>query len=164
MQTENTKGALSPSAARVQAALARLGVASAVQETDRTTRSAREAAEAVGCAVGQIAKSLVFRTADTGRPVLVIASGTNRVNEKTLSGLIGEPVAMAGAEFVREVTGFAIGGVPPLGHTQRLEVFIDEDLFLYPEIWAAAGTPRAVFRIAPQELQRITDGRVASVG
>lgn len=164
MQTENTKGALSPSAARVQAALTRLGVGSEVKETARTTRSAREAAEAVGCVVGQIAKSLVFRTANTGRPVLVIASGANRVDEKALSGLVGEPVAMAGAEFVREVTGFAIGGVPPLGHAQRIEVFIDEDLFLYPEIWAAAGTPQAVFRIAPKELQRITDGRVVPIG
>jgi prolyl-tRNA editing enzyme YbaK/EbsC (Cys-tRNA(Pro) deacylase) len=164
MQTEDTGGALSPSAARVQAELKRLGVSSAVKEMGRVTRSAREAAEAVGCAVAQIAKSLVFRTAETGRPVLVIASGANRVNERTLGGLVGEAVVKAEADFVRQVTGFAIGGVPPLGHAQQLEVFLDADLFRYPIIWAAAGTPQAVFCVAPGELERVTGGRVVALG
>jgi prolyl-tRNA editing enzyme YbaK/EbsC (Cys-tRNA(Pro) deacylase) len=130
---------------------------------DKTTRSARDAARAVGCEVGQIAKSLVFKGATTRQAVLVIASGSNRVDEKKLSERIGEPVLKADADFVRQQTGFAIGGVPPVGHAQPIAVFIDEDLLAYSEIWAAAGTPRAVFRLTPRELQKITSGRVIDV-
>jgi prolyl-tRNA editing enzyme YbaK/EbsC (Cys-tRNA(Pro) deacylase) len=113
--------------------------------------------------VGQIAKSLVFKGATTRQAVLVITSGSNRVDEKKLSERIGEPVLKADADFVRQQTGFAIGGVPPVGHAQPIAVFIDEDLLPYSEIWAAAGTPQAVFRLTPQELQKITNGRVIRV-
>jgi len=154
---------LSPSARRVQEVLDRLGGGGRVTEMSTTTRSAQDAARAVGCTVGQIAKSLVFKGASSRRGVLVVASGANRVNEKALSELLGEPVLKADAYFVRQATGFAIGGVPPVGHPQPLTVFIDEDLLQYADIWAAAGTPQAVFKLTPQELQRITGGRVICV-
>jgi prolyl-tRNA editing enzyme YbaK/EbsC (Cys-tRNA(Pro) deacylase) len=140
-----------------------MGLAGAVIEMAQTTRTAEDAAEAVGCQVGQIAKSLVFRTERTNRPVLVIASGANRVDEKKMARLLSEPIAKADADFVRERTGFAIGGVPPVGHRESLTIVIDEDLFQYDRIWAAAGTPRAVFALSPQELQRITAGQVICV-
>jgi prolyl-tRNA editing enzyme YbaK/EbsC (Cys-tRNA(Pro) deacylase) len=154
---------LSPSAARVQEALKALGISRPVTEMASTTRSAEDAARAVGCEVGQIAKSLVFKGAGSHRAVLVVTSGANRVNESALARLLGEPILKADAEFVRQTTGFSIGGVPPVGHRQALTVLIDEDLFRYPDIWAAAGTPRAVFKLTPQELQRITGGRVVCV-
>jgi prolyl-tRNA editing enzyme YbaK/EbsC (Cys-tRNA(Pro) deacylase) len=154
---------LSQSARKVQEALRILGVACEVREMDKTTRSAQDAARAVGCEVGQIAKSLVFKGATTRQAVLVITSGSNRVDEKKLSDRIGEPVLKADAAFVHQQTGFAIGGVPPVGHEQPIAVFIDEDLLTYSEIWAAAGTPQAVFRLTPQELQKITSGRVIRV-
>jgi prolyl-tRNA editing enzyme YbaK/EbsC (Cys-tRNA(Pro) deacylase) len=128
-----------------------------------TTRTADDAARALGCSVAQIAKSLVFKSQTTGRPILVIASGTNRVNEKAIAALVGETLEKADADFVRAKTGFAIGGVPPIGHAEPLITFLDEDLLRHDEIWAAAGTPRAVFRLTPTELQRITGGRVISV-
>ena len=104
------------------------------------------------------AKSLVFRAKESNFPVLVIASGINRVDEKKLKALIGEPVGKADAEYVRENTGFAIGGVPPVGHKKKIKTYIDEDLFQYETIWAAAGTPHAVFRLNPNELLKITGG------
>ena len=155
--------ALHPSARRVQQALKALGFAYQVLQLPASTRTAREAAEAVGCTVGQIAKSLVFKTRRTQRPILVIASGANRVDEKRLAALVGEPVEKADADFVREKTGFAIGGVPPIGHKEPLETFIDEDLLQYEEIWAAAGHPHAVFRLTPGDLQTMTQGRVVAV-
>jgi Cys-tRNA(Pro) deacylase len=154
---------LSASAQRVQAALARHGIDCQVQEMDQTTRSAADAASAVGCKVGQIAKSLVFRGKATGRAVLVIASGANRVDLARLADTLSEPVDMADPDFVRQQTGFAIGGVPPLGHRQPLEIYIDEDLMQYADIWAAAGTPRAVFRLTPDQMVQITGGRVMAV-
>jgi len=154
---------LSPGAGRVQEVLERLGVGSRVMEMSATTRSAQDAARAVGCQVGQIAKSLVFKGASSRKAILVVASGANRVNEKELSRLLGEPVVKADADFVRQATGFAIGGVPPVGHPQPLKVFIDEDLFQYADIWAAAGTPQAVFKLTAQELQKITGGLVICV-
>ena len=163
MSNEKAAHPLSPSACKVQEALRILGVTCEVREMDKTTRSAQDAARAVGCEVGQIAKSLVFKGATTRQAVLVITSGSNRVDEKKLSERIGEPVLKADADFVRQQTGFAIGGVPPVGHAQPIAVFIDEDLLTYSEIWAAAGTPQAVFRLPPQELQKITNGRVIRV-
>jgi len=160
---EKAANPLSPSACKVQEALRILGVTCEVREMDKTTRSAQDAARAVGCEVGQIAKSLVFKGATTRQAVLVITSGSNRVDEKKLSERIGEPVLKADADFVRQQTGFAIGGVPPVGHAQPIAIFIDEDLLTYSEIWAAAGTPQAVFRLTPQELQKITNGRVIRV-
>ena len=154
---------LKSSAQKVQEALQALGLTCEVVQMQATTRTAEDAARAVGCKVGQIVKSLIFEGKQSHRPILVVASGVNRVNEKILGQQISEPVKMANADFVREMTGFAIGGVPPLGHRRPLTVFIDEDLLGYAEIWAAAGTPRAVFKLTPDELKMITNGTVISV-
>ncbi len=154
---------LSASARRVQEALHSLGMNLQVVELPDSTRSAVEAAQAVGCQVGQIVKSLVFRGKRSQRPILAAVSGANRVDEGRLEALIGEPLGKADADFVREQTGFAIGGVPPVGHIQKLETIIDEDLFQYQEIWAAAGTPHAVFRLTPDELAKMTGGTVAAI-
>lgn len=154
---------LSPGAQKVQSALREAGFGGEVVELPQSTRSAVEAAQAVGCDVGQIVKSLIFRASRSKRPLLVVASGINRVNEKAVGELIGEPVAKADAEFVRAHTGFVIGGVPPVGHTEAIETFVDEDLLKFEEIWAAAGTPNAVFRLTPDDLVRLTRGRVVSI-
>ena len=154
---------LSPSAQRVQSALAARGLALRVVELPQSTRTAAEAAAAVGCIVGQIVKSLVFRTTDSGRAVLVLASGANRVDEQAVAALLGEPIAKAGADEVRAQTGFVIGGVPPVGHASALPTFIDADLLAYGELWAAAGTPNAVFRLTPDDLVTLTAGTVAAL-
>ena len=151
---------LSSSARKVQEALNALGMTLEVVELPGSTRTAVEAAQAVGCQVGQIVKSLVFKAKRSERPILVIASGQNRVDERRIETLIGEPLGKADADFVRQRTGFVIGGVPPVGHLERLTTFIDQDLSLYQEIWAAAGTPHAVFRLTPDDLLKITDGQV----
>jgi prolyl-tRNA editing enzyme YbaK/EbsC (Cys-tRNA(Pro) deacylase) len=151
---------LSPSARKVQKALDALGMSLEVVELPGSTRTAVEAAQAVGCQVGQIVKSLVFKAKRSQRPILVIASGQNRVDERRIEALIGEPLGKADADFVRQRTGFVIGGVPPLGHAERLVTFIDEDLFQFEQIWAAAGTPHAVFRLTPEHLLKITGGQV----
>ena len=154
---------LSPSARRVQEALAARGFALQVVEYPATTRTAADAAAAIGCEVAQIAKSLVFRTKAEKRPVLVIASGTNRVNEKRIRDLLGETIEKADADYVRERTGFAIGGVAPVGHREPPIVVIDQDLLAFDAIWAAAGTPNAVFRLNPADLPALTGGRVAAI-
>jgi len=154
---------LSPNAQRVQAALRALGFAYEVTESAQATRTAWEAARAVGCEVGQIAKSLVFKTAQSGRAVLVIASGANKVNEWRIGVVLKEALEKAPAAFVREHAGFTIGGVPPVGHARPLETFIDEDLLGHETIWAAAGTPNALFRLAPADLVKMTGGRVIKV-
>ena len=151
---------LPASARRVQEELAQLGRDIAVVQFDASTRSSADAAAAIGCSVGQIAKSLIFRAEPSGRPVLVMASGANRVNERKVESALGEKLAKADAQYVREKTGFAIGGVPPVGHTARPVTFIDRDLLGSAEIWAAAGTPNAVFRLTPSELIELTGGRV----
>jgi prolyl-tRNA editing enzyme YbaK/EbsC (Cys-tRNA(Pro) deacylase) len=153
--------ALKPSAQRVQDALLARGLDLQVVETATTARSAAEAAEAVGCQVGQIAKSLVFRTKPGGKAVLVIASGANRVDLGKLAELLGEPLEKPDADWVREQTGFAIGGIPPLGHDRALATVIDEDLLRFDRIWAAAGHPSAVFALTPAQLVELTGGRVA---
>ena len=144
--------ALSSSAQRVQDALARLGFTLAVVELPQSTRTAAEAAAAVGCGVGQIVKSLIFRGAHSNRAILVLASGANKVEEAAVAALLGEPLAKADADFVRAHTGFAIGGVSPVGHLEPMPTFIDEDLLAYDSLWAAAGTPNAVFKLTPKEL------------
>ena len=154
---------LSVTAQKVQDALNRHGVSCRVVELPGSTRTAQEAAQAVGCRVEQIAKSLVFQGKTTKKPVLVVASGANRVNEKKLRDLLSEPVKKADADFVRAHTGFAIGGVPPAGLSNPMEIFIDEDLFKYAEIWAAAGTPHAVFKLTAADLLKITQGKVVSI-
>jgi prolyl-tRNA editing enzyme YbaK/EbsC (Cys-tRNA(Pro) deacylase) len=154
---------LSSSAQKVQDALKALGFAQQVIELPQATRSAAAAAQAVGCEVGQIVKSLILKSKRTKRPILVAASGSNRVSEKKIAELVSEAVEMADADFVRQQTGFAIGGVPPLGHLKRLEAFVDEDLLQYGEIWAAAGNPNAVFRLTPSDLVQMTGGRVVAI-
>ena len=154
---------LSSKARKVQDALKSHGLSCQVTEMQETTRSAMDAAQAVGCQVGQIVKSLVFMGKKTKKPILVVASGANRVNLKRLGKILSEPIKMADPDFVHSKTGFAIGGVPPLGHSQPLEIFIDEDLLKFKEIWAAAGTPHALFKLSPDDLEKITDGQVISV-
>ncbi len=154
---------LSTSAMKVQAALTALGLECQVSELPGSTRTALEAAQAVGCTVGQIVKSLVFRGKGSGKPLLALVSGSNRVDEKKLAALAGEAVEKADADFTRQHTGFAIGGVPPVGHAEAIETYVDEDLLQYAEVWAAAGTPHAVFRIQPADLVRTSGGKVAEV-
>ncbi len=154
------KPATAPSALKVQAAL---GDKHQVLEFDATTRTAADAAAAIGCTVAQIAKSLIFRAVGSNRPVLVVASGVNRVDEAKVAETVGEQIARADADFVREATGFAIGGVPPVGHKERPIVLIDESLMSFAEIWAAAGTPNAVFRLTPSDLLALTGGRIAAI-
>ena len=154
---------LSPAAQRVQDALAGPGFTLTVIELPQSTRTSAEAAAAVGCAVGQIVKSIIFRAAHSDRPVLVLTSGANRVDERAVAEWLGEPLAKADADFVRARTGFAIGGVPPVGHAEPPITFIDEDLLAHEEIWAAAGTPNALFKLTPRQLAALTKGRVARV-
>jgi prolyl-tRNA editing enzyme YbaK/EbsC (Cys-tRNA(Pro) deacylase) len=135
----------------------------AVREFGSGTRTARDAAAAIGCDVAQICKSLVFRLVGDDRPLLVVASGANRVDEEAVGALAGGRLEKADAAFVRERTGFAIGGVPPFGHPRPVETLVDEDLLGFDVVWAAAGTPTTVFPIAPAELVGMTAGRVARV-
>jgi len=154
---------LKESARRVQEALDAAGLALTVRQFPASTRTSAEAAAAVGCDVAQIAKSLLFRARDSGRAVMIIASGANRVDEKKVAALLGEKIERATPDFVREKSGYAIGGVPPVGHLEPPLVLLDEDLFALEVIWAAAGTPNAVFQLTPAELQRLTGGQVAAV-
>ena len=148
---------------RVQQALDAVGVTAEISEFPQGTRTAQDAARAIGTTLGQIVKSLVF-VAD-GRPVLVLASGSNRVDLAKLARLAGAAaVDRAAADIVREATGFAIGGVPPVGHSTPLDVFVDRDLLQYEVVYAAAGTPTAIFPISPADLVRITGGRTADLG
>ncbi len=154
---------LSASAQKVQDTLAALGFSQQVVEHAQTTRTSAEAAAAIGCEVGQIAKSVIFKGKQSGQAILVIASGANRVDEKKLRALLGEKVEKPDADFVRAQTGFVIGGVPPVGHAQALTTFIDEALLQYAQIWAAAGTPNAVFPLTPAELAQMTGGKVVDL-
>lgn len=154
---------LNPSAQKVQDALAALGFDYTVIEFQEPTRTAQEAADRVGCTLGQIIKSLIFQGETSGKPILVLTSGVNRVDEKRISAYAGESIRRADPEFVRAATGFAIGGVPPLAHAQKLETYIDEDLLQYATLWGAGGTHNAVFELAAEDLQKMTGGRVAQV-
>lgn len=155
---------ISNSAKKVQDALKAAGIEAKVVELPDSTRTAVEAAQAIGTTVAQIVKSLVFRGQTSGKAILIEASGINRVNEKAVAAILGEPIGKADADFVREQTGYAIGGIPPLGHAHEMgAVLIDEDLLQYEELWAAAGTPHAVFRLTPDELIKIAGGKVVSI-
>ena len=154
---------LGPSVKRVQDALAAAGGGHTVVALAQSARTSAQAASALGCRVDQIAKSLVFRGERSQMPVLVIASGGNRVDEGKVAALIAEPIGRADADFVRHRTGFAIGGVAPVAHAEPLTILIDEDLFRWSEIWAAAGHPNTVFKLTPDDLVRLTGGRVAAV-
>lgn len=153
------KPAVNPTALRVQAAL---GTKFEVLEFEASTRTAADAAAAVGCTVGQIAKSIIFKAA-SGRPVLVVASGDNRVATHKVAATIGEKIGRADAEFVRARTGFAIGGVPPVAHAEQVMTLIDQDLARFDRIWAAAGTPNAVFALTYADLVALTAGTVADI-
>ena len=154
---------LSAAALRVQQAVAAQGFDFNVREMPHSTRTAVDAAAAVGCSVAEIAKSLVFKAKTSGWAVLVIMSGRNQVDTKKLAALLGEKVGKADADFVRAQTGFAIGGVPPVGHAERLETYIDEDLLRLETIWAAAGTPHALFALPSNALEHLTGGAIANV-
>jgi prolyl-tRNA editing enzyme YbaK/EbsC (Cys-tRNA(Pro) deacylase) len=151
---------LSPSARRVQEALRALGFDNRVIRVPTTTRTAQEAARTISCTVGQIVKSIMFKGMRSGQPILVIASGSNRVDERIIANLVGEPIGKADADYVREMSGYVIGGVPPLAHRVAPRVFLDQDLFQYEEAWAAAGTPFEIFCVTGPELEQMTNGQV----
>lgn len=155
--------AISPSRARVESALKELGISAEVVEFGHSTRSSAEAAAAIACDVAQIAKSIVFRGKQSDACVLVIASGADRIDEKKLREELAEPIGKADADFVRSRTGFAIGGVAPLGHTGPVTVLVDRALWSIDPIWAAAGTPNTVFRLRADDLHRIPGIRVVDV-
>ena len=150
---------LTPAAERVQELLRAARSEARVRQLPVTARTAADAAAAIGCTVAQIAKSLVFKTR-SGTPVLVIASGVNRVDEAKIAAALGEPIGKADASFVRDTTGYAIGGVAPVGHATPPRIFIDQDLRRHEILWAAAGHPHAVFPVSPVELERLTQGSV----
>lgn len=154
---------LSAAAQRVQDALRAGGFANTVLELDVPVKTAAAAAEAVGCTTAQIVKSLVFRGAASGVPVLVVASGGNRISEARLAALMGEPVVLAAPRFVREVTGFAIGGIPPIAHARKLDTIVEGTLLTLGGLWAAAGHPNSLFALSADELVLMTQGRVAEV-
>ena len=154
---------LSLSAQKVQDLLTLQGFDCKVIESVESTRTAQEAADRAGCLLGQIIKSLIFKGKTSHKPILVLTSGANRVDEKRISEYAGEPIVRADADFVRVVTGFAIGGVPPLGHIQKMETYLDEDLLQYKTIWGAAGTPNAIFELTPDDLIKMTNGKVVRV-
>jgi len=155
---------LSPSARKVQEVLSQRGYPHLeVREYPQSTRTAQEAAQAIGCTVGQIVKSLIFRGAQSGKPYLLLVSGLNRVNPHRLEESLGEPLEKPDAEYVRRVSGFAIGGVPPVGHAEAMEVRIDPDLLAHDRIFAAAGTPNAIFGLSPEELLKLTGGQITPV-
>ncbi|WPC39269.1 YbaK/EbsC family protein [Clostridium sp. JS66] len=154
---------LKKSAQKVQNVLNEFGFELNVVELSDSTRTAQEAANTIGCTVSQIAKSLIFKGKASQKPILIIASGTNRVNEKVIKEHIGEKLQKADADFVLEHTGFAIGGIPPIGHKDSIITLIDEDLMQYDEIWSAAGTPNAVFKLTPKILVEITKGDIISI-
>ena len=147
----------------VQRALEDAGLDCQVKELPDSTRTVKDAARAVGCQPAQIAKSIVFMAAQSERPVLVVASGTNRISEALIEQELGEAVVQASPKFVRQTTGFAIGGVPPCGHVGEVILFIDQDLFSFDSIWLAAGTPNAVFVMSPNDLVSLTGGKVIAV-
>jgi prolyl-tRNA editing enzyme YbaK/EbsC (Cys-tRNA(Pro) deacylase) len=158
-----TSEPIAKSTRRVVEAAARLGIPVETVVMPVSTRTAEEAASACSTSVAQIVKSLVFRGRDTGEPYLLLVSGANRVDEALVARSIGEPLGRAQADFVREATGFAIGGVPPFGHAVTLVPVLDADLLQFEEVWAAAGTPRAVMRLDPRLLRDRTRARVLAV-
>jgi prolyl-tRNA editing enzyme YbaK/EbsC (Cys-tRNA(Pro) deacylase) len=154
---------LASSALKVQHAADALGLKIQVRQMEASTRTAEEAAAACGVTVGQIVKSLVFVGAESGRPYLLLVAGNNRVNEKAMASHLGEKLRRPDADAVRSVTGYAIGGIPPFGHDQPLATYMDADLLTYDVVWAAAGTPRAVFSSAPAALRDATKAQVVRV-
>ena len=154
---------LSSSAQKVQDALVKLGYDYKVVEFDESTRTAQEAADRVGCKIGQIVKSLIFQGKKSGKAILILTSGANRVDIKKIKAHAEEKIGRADPAYVRERSGFAIGGIPPLGHLNPIETYVDEGLLAYNEVWAAAGTPNAVFKMNPSDLEKMTGGKMIRV-
>lgn len=150
-------------AIKFQELLKEKGLSGEVVEFEETTRTAADAAAAIGCAVGQIVKSLIFKAHPSWQAVLVLTSGANRVDEKLVEATIGEKLGKADADFVRTATGYAIGGVPPFGYPHLAHTYLDDDLLMYEEIWAAGGTPNAVFPLKPGELLQHTQAKTMRV-
>lgn len=151
------------SLARVKSALTAYGLETSITEFSTSTRTSAEAAAAIGCTVAQIAKSLIFMGRETERPILVLASGINRVDEQKLAAAVGEKIRKPDASWVRDKTGFAIGGVAPIGHLTPPLVVIDQDLMALDPLWAAAGQPNAVFCLTAKDLVLITGGRIINL-
>jgi Cys-tRNA(Pro) deacylase len=154
---------LSRSASRVQQAIEKRGFDFIVQELPQSTRTAQEAADSIGCAVGQIVKSLIFRVEDTDEPILALVAGSNRVDMGKLAAVGSGTLTKADADFARRVSGYAIGGIPPCGHDQVIRTFIDEKLLEFDRVWAAAGTPNAVFELDPSALLPLTSGVICDL-
>jgi prolyl-tRNA editing enzyme YbaK/EbsC (Cys-tRNA(Pro) deacylase) len=157
------KPARHPTALRTSQLLRDAGIDANVVEFEQTTRTSAEAAAAIGCSIGEIAKSIVFRGKDSGQAIVVIASGDNRVSEAKVAAKLGESLLRADADFVRTATGYAIGGVAPIGHSQPVRLLLDEDLQRFETLWAAAGTPFSVFPLTPDQLRRLTGAEWADV-
>ncbi|NMG76606.1 YbaK/EbsC family protein [Aromatoleum diolicum] len=157
------KPAQHPTALRTLQLLIDAGIDTQVVEFEQPTRTSAEAAAAIGCAVAEIAKSIVFRGRNSGRAIIVVASGDNRVSETKVAEKVEEPLVRADADFVRAATGYAIGGVAPIGHSQPVKVLLDKDLQRFETVWAAAGTPFSVFPLRPQQLQGLTGAEWADI-
>lgn len=157
------KPARHPTALRTWQLLREAGIDTRVVEFEQPTRTSADAAAAIGCAVAEIAKSIVFRGEKSGEAVIVVASGDNRVSETKVAEKIGEPLLRADADFVREATGYAIGGVAPIGHSRPVKLLLDEDLQRFKTIWAAAGTPFSVFPLSPDQLRSLTGADWANI-
>jgi len=145
-----------PSALRIAQLLRDAGIEANVVEFEQPTRTSADAAAAIGCSVAEIAKSVVFRGKASGRAIVVVASGTNRVSEEKVAAMVGEALARADADFVRTATGYVIGGVAPIGHAQPVKLLLDADLRQFAKVWAAGGTPHTVFPLTPEELRQVT--------
>jgi prolyl-tRNA editing enzyme YbaK/EbsC (Cys-tRNA(Pro) deacylase) len=154
---------LPPSAEKVALAARSANLEITIQVMAQSARTALEAAQACGCSVDQIVKSLIFRVSPSGRPILLLVSGANRVDEAKIAALVGGRIERPDANYVRDTTGFAIGGIPPFGHAVPLETLIDESLLRHDRVWAAAGTPLAVFAVEPKKLQQATKARIVAV-
>jgi prolyl-tRNA editing enzyme YbaK/EbsC (Cys-tRNA(Pro) deacylase) len=163
MADSDTTAAIPPAAQRVQEAARKLGLDVTAREMAESTRTAEDAAAACGVTVGQIVKSLVFVGAQSGRPYLLLVSGSNRVNEAGVAAHLGEALKRPDGRSVRDMTGFAIGGIPPLGHDRPLRTYMDTDLLQYDVVWAAAGTPRSVFAVHPERLRDAVKAEVIAV-
>jgi len=157
------KPARHPTALRTSQLLRDAGIDTQVVEFEQPTRTSADAAAAIGCSIAEIAKSIVFRGTSSGQAVIVVASGDNRVSETKVAEQVGEPLARADGDFVRSATGYAIGGVAPIGHTQPVKLLLDEDLRRFEKIWAAGGTPFSVFPLNPDQLRRLTGAEWADV-
>jgi prolyl-tRNA editing enzyme YbaK/EbsC (Cys-tRNA(Pro) deacylase) len=164
VQTPHTPDldSLPESARRVALLLRERGHSGQIVMLPETGKTSAEAAAGLGCSIAQIAKSILFRRREDDAPVLIIASGANRVDEKKVAAQVGA-IARADAKFVREKTGYAIGGVCPIGHAMTPVTLIDADLFTLDSLWAAAGHPHAVFNLTPRELATLTDAPVVDV-